>query len=93
MTGVQTCALPISHTPKDNAFVERSHKTDDDEFYHLLEEEPENIKDLNQKLHQWEHIYNTLRPHASLNYLTPHAAYLKLSSGDPKRPPDMSNML
>jgi transposase InsO family protein len=78
-------------TPKDNAFVERSHRTDDEEFYHLLEEEPENVEDLKQKMRAWEKTYNTLRPHASLNYLTPAAYLANLSSGDPKRR-RMSNM-
>lgn len=72
-------------TPKDNAFVERSHKTDDDEFYHLLEEEPENLADLNRKMRAWEKTYNIVRPHASLQYLTPAAYLATLSHGAPKR--------
>ena len=74
-------------TPKDNAFVERSHRTDDEEFYHLLEEEPETVEDLDRKLRQWEKIYNTVRPHASLKYLTPAAYLATLSRGGPKRAP------
>ena len=92
------------HTPKDNAFVERSHssgrrpsrsldKTDDDEFYHLLDEEPENVKALNQKMRRWEKTYNTLRPHAPLKYLTPAAYLATLSRGDPKRRPQVFTML
>jgi len=75
------------HTPKDNAFVERSHKTDDDEFYGLLNEEPQNVEDLDQKMRAWEKTYNTVRPHSSLNYLTPAAYLATLPPGDPKRPP------
>ena len=79
-------------TPKDNAFVERSHRTDDEEFYHLLEEEPEIIEELNQKMRAWEKVYNTLRPHASLKYLTPAAYLATLSSRNPKHRSRMSNM-
>ena len=79
-------------SPKQNAFVERSHKTDDDEFYHLLEEEPESVEDLNQKLRRWEKTYNTLRPHASLGYLTPAAFLATLPRRDPKHPPKVFTM-
>jgi len=92
-------------TPKDNAFVERSHRTDDEEFYHLPPsadkprslpasgaEEPENLDDLNQKMRAWEKIYNTVRPHASLKYLTPAAFLATLSLGNPKQHRRMSNM-
>ena len=46
-----------------NGRVERSHRTDDEEFYrpYLL-----NIPDLQQHLvyaHRWEYFYNVLRPH------------------------------
>jgi transposase InsO family protein len=74
-------------SPKQNAFVERSHKTDDDEFYHLLEEEPESVEELSRKLRAWERTYNTVRPHASLGYLTPAAFLATLSSGDPNHSP------
>lgn len=73
------------NTPKHNAFVERSHKTDDDEFYHLLDPEPVSADALNRKLRHWESVYNTLRPHASLNYLTPSAFLANLPRGDPIR--------
>jgi transposase InsO family protein len=79
-------------TPKDNAFVERSHRSDDEEFYHLLEEEPENLADLNRKMLAWEKIYNTVRPHASLQYLTPAAYLATLSSENPNQHRRMSNM-
>ena len=62
-------------------------RTDDEEFYHLLEEEPESIEELNQKMRAWEKVYNTLRPHASLKYLTPAAYLATLSRGGPKRAP------
>jgi transposase InsO family protein len=79
-------------SPKQNAFVERSHKTDDDEFYHLLDEEPESVEELNHKLRAWQRTYNTVRPHASLGYLTPAAFLATLSHGDPKHPPKVFTM-
>ncbi|HUJ33108.1 MAG TPA: integrase core domain-containing protein [Candidatus Acidoferrum sp.] len=30
-----------------------------------------NFAQLNPQLHRWEHIYNTVRPHQALHYLTP----------------------
>jgi len=80
------------HCPKENGLLERSHKTDDDEFYHLLEEEPETVAELNQKLREWERIYNTVRPHAALGYLTPVAYLAKLTPRDPKRPAKVFTM-
>ena len=47
-----------------NSKVERSHRTDDIEFYQLL-----NYVDdvnLNKKLIEWENYYNFDRPHGSL---------------------------
>ena len=57
-------------TPTDNPRVERSHLTDEVEFYQrggfkkTFEEQAEAIK-------EWEHFYNWKRPHQALGYLTP----------------------
>ncbi len=57
-------------TPTDNPRVERSHLTDDVEFYHKgnlfndLEQQKEAVK-------KWEAFYNFKRPHQALGYLTP----------------------
>ena len=94
----QACAnsLPhffsYPHCPKENALLERSHKTDDDEFYHLLEEEPQSVAELNQEIRKWERIYNTVRPHTSLGYLTPAAYLAKLTPRDPKHPAKVFTM-
>jgi len=61
-------------TPTDNPRVERSHLTDDLEFYNKgnifndLEKQREKTKD-------WEHNYNFKRPHQALAYLTPMEFY------------------
>lgn len=66
-------------TPKQNSYVEISHGADEREFYQqgmvssLLPVMQERIK-------EWEHIWNTVRPHQSLNYLTSHAYREKLKT-------------
>lgn len=61
-------------TPTDNPRVERSHLTDDKDFYgrgyafQTFEEQ-------NKGLKKWEHTYNFIRPHQALGYLTPMAFY------------------
>lgn len=57
-------------TPTDNPRVERSHLTDEVEFYQrggfrkTFEEQAKAIK-------EWEYFYNWKRPHQALGYLTP----------------------
>ncbi len=57
-------------SPKLNAHVERSHRTHNEEFYQVQADSVE-VPRLNQQLRRWEHIYNQVRPHQSLAYLTP----------------------
>ena len=70
-------------TPTDNPRVERSHKTDDQEFY-----QQGNIYktfDAQQKaLKRWEWEYNYYRPHQALGYLTP-IAFKQLYDKDPEK--------
>ena len=61
-------------TPTDNPRVERSHLTDDLEFYlkgnlfNDLQQQKEAVK-------KWENFYNFRRPHQALGYLTPMEFY------------------
>lgn len=57
-------------SPKLNGCVERSNRTHTEEFYEV-NDFPIEIPALNEELRKWETIYNTIRPHQSLNYLTP----------------------
>ena len=57
-------------TPQHNGKVERSHRTDQTEFYQLLTYVDD--VDLNNKLKAWESFYNYDRPHMSLNGKTPY---------------------
>jgi len=59
------------HTPDQNGVVERSHRTDEEEFYQETEIDYEDLEDINVKLKLWLEKYNTKRLHFSLNYLTP----------------------
>jgi len=56
--------------PYLNGKVERSHRTDEEEFYQLLEYTDD--VDLNEKLEEWEKFYNLHRPHASHGGNTPY---------------------
>jgi len=61
-------------TPTDNPRVERSHLTDNNEFWHR----GYNYRRFNEQkqgLSKWEYIYNHLRPNQALGYLTPMEFY------------------
>jgi transposase InsO family protein len=59
-------------TPRLNGKVERSHLTDDQEFYQLLNYKDD--VDLAQKLTEWEAFYNFMRPHGAHKGKTPYEA-------------------
>ncbi|OGE74296.1 MAG: hypothetical protein A3I07_04500 [Candidatus Doudnabacteria bacterium RIFCSPLOWO2_02_FULL_42_9] len=64
-----------AHSPQQNSYVERSHLTDELEFYQQGNMH-NTLGQLLPRLKAWEHQYNHQRPHQSLNYLTP-IQYLK----------------
>jgi len=72
----------IQHTyikprsPQLNGKVERSHRTDKNEFYQLLTYTDD--VDLNKKLDEWENFYNFNRPHTAFNGKTPYEALSSL---------------
>jgi len=70
------------HTPDQNGCVERSHRTDEEEFYQLLETRDLTLEELNTALEKWIKYYNTKRLHFSLNFDTPeeHLAKYKVST-------------
>jgi transposase InsO family protein len=71
---VQLFVLP-PRSPKLNGRVERAHRTHAEEFYDLYTG-PLNLSSINRHLRQWEAVYNTIRPHQSLDRRTP-AEYLR----------------
>ncbi len=59
-------------SPNENAVIERSFRTDQDEFFFFRLKEPvKSIDDLNGKYQEFLHWYNTRRPHFGLNFQTP----------------------
>ena len=58
-------------TPRLNGKVERSHLTDQREFYQMLDDDGD--VNLREKLAQWESYYNFLRPHSAHAGKTPYA--------------------
>ena len=59
-------------SPQLNGKVERSHRTDQGEFYQLLTYTDD--VDLNEKLAAWESFYNLKRPHGAHGGKTPYEA-------------------
>jgi len=57
-------------TPKQNTYVEVSHLADKNEFYQQGNIGCD-IESMQKKLEEWEYVWNYVRPHEALNYLTP----------------------
>jgi putative transposase len=79
--GLHLFVLP-PRSPKLNGAVERANRTPTEEFYQVTACSLE-MKKLNRELRQWERIYNTVRPHQALGYLTP-LQFLRQSSSQRK---------
>ena len=67
--GIKLFVLP-PRSPKLNGHVERAQRTHTEEFYEVTDASFE-LPELNQALLEWEEVYNTIRPHQALGYLTP----------------------
>jgi transposase InsO family protein len=67
--GIRLFVLP-PRSPKLNGGVERAHRTHTEEFYEVTDSSFD-LAELREKLLEWEHTYNTIRPHQALGYLTP----------------------
>jgi transposase InsO family protein len=63
-------------SPKLQGFVERSNRTHREEFYEVEEIEI-SLEGHNRQLEEWNRVYNYVRPHQSLKYLTPDEFYQK----------------
>lgn len=57
-------------SPKLNGSVERIQRTFDEEFYQCTNADPR-TEPLSAALHEYETVYNTIRPHQALGYMTP----------------------
>lgn len=67
--GIRLFVLP-PRSPKLNGCVERANRTHQEEFYEVYDLDW-TVAGLRPDLLQWEAIYNTIRPHRALGYLTP----------------------
>ncbi len=70
-------------TPTDNPRVERSHLTDELEFYQKGGTK-KTFEEQREAMVEWEHFYNFIRPHQALGYLTPMEFY-ELWKKDPEK--------
>ncbi len=62
--------------PRGQGRVERSFLSDDREF-HEVEELEETAAGLDRRLQAWNTVYEEVRPHQALDYLTPNEFYAK----------------
>jgi transposase InsO family protein len=67
--GIALYVLP-PRSPRLNGKVERAHRTHQEEFYDLVEV-PDDLALHNALLRAHEAVYNGIRPHQALGYLTP----------------------
>lgn len=67
--GIRLFVLP-PRSPKLNGCVERGNRTHREEFYEVYDLDW-TVGGLRPDLFQWERVYNTIRPHRALGYLTP----------------------
>jgi putative transposase len=63
-------------SPKLQGFVERSNRTHREEFYEVEEIEI-SLEGHNRQLEEWHGVYNYVRPHQALKYLTPYEFFQK----------------
>jgi len=77
--------------PQGNGRIERSFRTDDDEFYHVYDL-PADFGGLRAALLAWNHRYESWRLHQALDYLTPDQFYQQWLSTEPKRKETVSDM-
>jgi len=59
------------NTPNENAVIERSFRTDEEEFFFRLSRRPKHYDELRQWLNEFLSFYNNERPHLGINLLTP----------------------
>ena len=59
-------------SPNENAVIERSFRTDQDEFFYRLESAPQHYDELRHWFADYLHEYNTARPHFGIDLKTPY---------------------
>ena len=77
--------------PQGNGRVERSFRTDEEEFYQV-EELPADLDGLLQALLSWNQTYERIRPHQALGCKTPEGFYQDWMSANSERKEVLSDM-
>lgn len=62
------------NSPNENAVIERSFRTDEDEFFYWMKQPARNHIELNAWYQDYLEVYNGVRPHMGLDMLTPKQA-------------------
>ena len=62
-------------SPKLNGTVERAQRTHTEEFWEVTSGDTD-VESMRRQLREWERVYDTVRPHQALGYLTP-AEYVR----------------
>lgn len=62
------------NSPNENALIERSFRTDEEEFFFRLPKRPEHYDELRSLFKDYLHKYNTWRPHLGIGLRTPEQA-------------------
>jgi transposase InsO family protein len=60
-------------SPNENAVVERSFRTDEEEFFWRMDTIPKDLMELNNWYQEFLYYYNTERPHLGIDLMTPKA--------------------
>src|SRR5579859_388439 len=88
--GLRLFVLP-PRSPKLNGAVERAQRTHTEEFYAVRPFNDWTMTTVNREARAWERVYNTVRPHQALGYLTPleflRGARREAKASRPNRPP------
>lgn len=77
--------------PQGNGCIERSFRTDEEEFYQV-EDLPADLGGLETALLHWNQVYETVRPHQALGYKTPEQFYQDWLRTHPSRKEVLSDM-
>lgn len=67
-------------TPNENAVIERSFRTDEEEFFFRLEKRPKHYDELRYWFAQWIREYNHERPHLGIDLKTPYEVVANVMS-------------
>ena len=59
------------NTPNENAVIERSFRTDEEEFFFRQNRKPKDYDELQEQFSKWLWYYNRERPHLGINLRTP----------------------